>query len=131
MFAEPKLSFDLKYEELMPSKVTMNLGSCEKKERSVKSHFLFQSQHSRLKINNSHCYFIRLNSRKKGTYKFCLPALLGIHRNSNQKELGTLLGKNHRFCTSKEDIWPPKNSNSMHGSKSAILAIFQTWPGWP
>ena len=26
---------------------------------------------------------------------------------------------------------PKKISNSMHGSKSAILAIFQTGPGWP
>ena len=35
---------------------------------------------------HTHCYFIILNSRKKGTFKFCLPALLGIHRNSKQKE---------------------------------------------
>ena len=34
----------------------------------------------------SHCYFIRLNPRKKGTFKFCFLALLGIHRNSKQKE---------------------------------------------
>ena len=33
-----------------------------------------------------HCYFTRLNPRKKGTFKFCLPALLGIHKNSKQKE---------------------------------------------
>ena len=33
--------------------------------------------------------------------------------------------------TSSEVIWPKKISNSMHGSKSAILAIFQTGPGWP
>ena len=38
------------------------------------------------KPGNAHCYFIRLNPRKKGTFKFCLPALLGIHRNSKQKE---------------------------------------------
>ena len=30
-----------------------------------------------------------------------------------------------------ESFGPQKNSNSMHGSKSAILAIFQTGPGWP
>ena len=33
-----------------------------------------------------HCYFIKLNPRKKATFKFCLPALLGIHRNLKQKE---------------------------------------------
>ena len=38
------------------------------------------------RISLTHCYFIRLNPRKKGTFKFCLPALLGIHRNSKQKE---------------------------------------------
>ena len=32
------------------------------------------------------CKFIRLNPRKKGPFQFCLPALLGIHRNSKQKE---------------------------------------------
>ena len=37
-------------------------------------------------VVSPHCYFIRLNPRKKGTFKFCLPALLGIHRNSKQKE---------------------------------------------
>ena len=26
---------------------------------------------------------------------------------------------------------PPKESNYMQGLKSAILAIFQKWPGWP
>ena len=37
----------------------------------------------------------------------------------------------HFHSTSNEVIWPKKISNSMHGSKSAILAIFQTGPGWP
>ena len=37
----------------------------------------------------------------------------------------------HFHCTSNEVIWSKKISNSMHGSKSAILAIFQTGPGWP
>ena len=37
----------------------------------------------------------------------------------------------HFNSTSNEVIWPKKISNSMHGSKSAILAIFQTGPGWP
>ena len=36
----------------------------------------------------------------------------------------------HFNSTSNEFICPPKNSNSMHGSKSAICAIFQTGPGW-
>ena len=31
-------------------------------------------------------HFTRLNPKKKGTLQFCLPALLGIHRNSKQKE---------------------------------------------
>ena len=34
----------------------------------------------------SHYHFTRLNPKKKGPLKFCLPASLGIHRNSNQKE---------------------------------------------
>ena len=37
----------------------------------------------------------------------------------------------HFNSTSNEVILPKKFSNSMHGSKSAILAIFQTGPGWP
>ena len=37
----------------------------------------------------------------------------------------------HFNNTSNEVIWPKKFSNSMHGSKSAILAIFQTGPWWP
>ena len=37
----------------------------------------------------------------------------------------------HFNSTSNEVIWHPKISNSMHGSKSAILAIFQTGLGWP
>ena len=28
-------------------------------------------------------------------------------------------------------MWPKKFSNYMQGLKSAILAIFQTGPGWP
>ena len=36
----------------------------------------------------------------------------------------------HFLSTSNEVIWPKKFSNSMHRSKSAILAIFQTGPGW-
>ena len=43
------------------------------------------AQHNQVRAK-SHCYFIRLNPRKKGTFKFCLPALLGIHRNSKQKQ---------------------------------------------
>jgi hypothetical protein len=40
--------------------------------------------------------------------------------------------KEWRFhSTSNEVIWPKKISNSMHGSKSAILAIFLSGPGWP
>ena len=34
----------------------------------------------------SHCKFIRLNPKNKGPIQFCLPVLLGIHRNSKQKE---------------------------------------------
>jgi hypothetical protein len=34
----------------------------------------------------------------------------------------------HFKNTSNEIIWPKKFSNSMHGSKSVILAIFQTGP---
>ena len=37
----------------------------------------------------------------------------------------------HFHSTSNEVIWPKNFSNSMHGSKSAILAIFQTGPEWP
>ena len=40
----------------------------------------------------------------------------------------------HFRSTSNEVIWPPKNSNSMHGLKSAILTIFQKsakWLDWP
>jgi hypothetical protein len=37
----------------------------------------------------------------------------------------------HFNSTSNEVIWPKKISNSMHGSTSAILAIFQTGLGWP
>ena len=36
----------------------------------------------------------------------------------------------HFNSTSNKVIWPKKISNSKHGSKSAILAIFQTGPGW-
>jgi hypothetical protein len=38
------------------------------------------------------------------------------------------------FTTSNEVIWSPKNSNFIHGLKSAILAIFQKsadWLDWP
>ena len=31
----------------------------------------------------------------------------------------------HLNSTSNEDIWPKKNSNSVHGSKNVILAIFR------
>ena len=106
----------------------------------------------------ANCYFIKLNPRKKGTFIFCLPALLGIHRNSKQKDFfrfterfnpiyliyplkkahGGSLGhfwekitKWHFHSASKEDIWPKKFSNSMQGLRSAILAIFQTGSGWP
>ena len=34
-----------------------------------------------------HCYSIRKKKKKKGPFQFCLPALLGIHRNSKQKEI--------------------------------------------
>ena len=37
----------------------------------------------------------------------------------------------HFNNTSNEVIWHKKISNSMHRSKSAILAIFLTGPGWP
>jgi hypothetical protein len=37
----------------------------------------------------------------------------------------------HFNSTSNEVIWSKKISNSMHGSKSAILAFFQTGLGWP
>ena len=36
----------------------------------------------------------------------------------------------HFFSTSNKGIWPKKNSNSMQGLKSAILAIFQNGLGW-
>ena len=43
---------------------------------------------STLKIlNTSHCEFIRLNPKKKGPFQLCLPALLGIRRNSKQEEI--------------------------------------------
>ena len=102
----------------------------------------------------SHCYFIRLNPRKKETVWFCLPVLLGIHRNSKQKELfrstqgflrqsnlstwkntwmelGTKITERHFYSASKEDIWPNKISDSMQGLKSAILTILHRGPGWP
>ena len=37
-------------------------------------------------FNRTHCYFTRLNPKRKGPFYFCLPALLGIHRNLKQKE---------------------------------------------
>ena len=37
----------------------------------------------------------------------------------------------HLHSTSNEVIWSKNFSNSMHRSKSAILAIFQTGPWWP
>jgi len=37
----------------------------------------------------------------------------------------------HFYNTSNEVMWPEKFSNYMQGSKRAILAIFQTGPGWP
>ena len=35
----------------------------------------------------SHCYFIRLNPKRISPFQFCLPALLGIHRNPRQKDI--------------------------------------------
>jgi hypothetical protein len=37
----------------------------------------------------------------------------------------------HLHSTSNEVIKPQNFSNSMHGSKSAILAIFHKGAGWP
>ena len=34
----------------------------------------------------SHCYFTRLNHKRISPFQFCLPALLGIHRNPRQKD---------------------------------------------
>ena len=36
--------------------------------------------------SHSHCYFISLNIKKMGLLQFCLPVLLGIHRNPKQKD---------------------------------------------
>ena len=71
-------------------------------------------------------FYIRSNLKKMGPLQFCLPALLNIHRNHKQKVKAW-----HFNSTSNEVIWPKKISHSMHGSKSAILAIFQRGPGWP
>ena len=49
---------------------------------SMDYHTFHSLQYTRI----SHCYFIRLNPRKKGTFKFCHQALLESHRNSKQKE---------------------------------------------
>jgi hypothetical protein len=34
----------------------------------------------------THCYFTRLKPKRDDPFKFCLPALLGIHTNPKQKE---------------------------------------------
>ena len=39
-----------------------------------------------LSLEQSHCYFTRLNLKKTGPLQFCLPALLKIHKNHTQKE---------------------------------------------
>ena len=107
------------------------------------------------------CYFNRLNPKRISPFQFCLPALLGIHRNPTQKEFlktkqGILeiiqfilsdkhldgAGRSlrhfldefkhwHFHSPSNEVIWLKKISNYMQGLKSAILAIFQTGPEWP
>ena len=35
---------------------------------------------------HTHCYFTRLNPERISPFQFCLPEMLGIHRNPKQKE---------------------------------------------
>ena len=49
----------------------------------------------------SHCCFTRLNPKTISYFYFCLPALLGIYRNQNQKEFVILGGQ----VTSFEVLW--------------------------
>ena len=51
-----------------------------------------------------------------------------------EEPISEKLPKWHFLATSNEIIWPQKNSDFMHGLKSAILAIFQKsadWLDWP
>ena len=95
---------------------------------------------TRTRYQVSHCYFTRLNPIRISPLRFCLPKLLGIHRNPRQKD-GAGLSLRHfldKFDFSNGTFMAlqmksfdfRKKSNYMQGLKSAILAIFQTGPGW-
>ena len=47
--------------------------------------YLRHSIYTRI-VSFSHCYFTRLNPKRESPFYFWLPALVGIHRNLNQKE---------------------------------------------
>ena len=134
-----------------------NLGGNQHQSISmVQGEPYFLHSHNNLLMNTGitpHCNFTRLNPKRISPFQFCLPALLGIHSNPKQKDLEIIqfilsdkhldgacrsLGhfldkvrKWHFHSTSNKVIQPKNFSNSMHGSKSAILAIFQTGPEWP
>ena len=42
-------------------------------------------------IQYSHCFFRIMNIKRKGTFQFCFPGLLGIHSNPNWKEIFEML----------------------------------------
>ena len=51
--------------------------------------------------NLPHCYFTRLNPKRKGPFYFCLPALLGIHRNLNPKRIFQIQRGIFEGCTNR------------------------------
>ena len=119
-------------------------------------HTLFIFVYVSSALDSTHCYSTRSNLKQMGPLRFCLPVCLGIHRNLKQKSFLFVWGifeiipfihfyplgwslrhmldkvpKWHFLSTSNKGIWPKRISNFMQGSKSAILAIFQTGPWWP
>ena len=57
------------------------IGKIETVEADIKKKVEMEANETRF----AHCYFARLNLKRKGPFYFCLAALLRIHRNLNQK----------------------------------------------
>jgi hypothetical protein len=60
--------------------------------------------------------------------------LLSTNLNGARGTLGIKFTKAYSLSLQMKSFWPKKNSNFMHGLKSAILAFFQKsadWMDWP
>ena len=65
-----------------------NVQRCARKSKEIQMVLALDENEMKwiqLAVELPHCYSTRSNLKKMGRLQFCLPALLGIHRNPRQK----------------------------------------------